>query len=263
MRYLLSLSFLTLFLGVSGQSTTEESLQVGQMYEFTVSRVKERTGQQYVKYDTVSKKNKTLAHEVSSNHKVIVNDTSDNMVYYKYLNFTGDSLYNIYNTPTTWMMPKKEFKEITRPLYSRYKGAKVGVYTVPFRLRGVGGGGEPFDFESSLSLTANLVFGVGSRKEKHSTVDGSLGLGLTSIALDSLNSDVSENRTASALTLSMGLVYWPNEHINIGAFVGWDKLGLKDRSTDWIYDGKTWLGLGINIGFEALTTDKNAKIGKN
>ncbi|MEQ8582523.1 MAG: hypothetical protein RIC30_14890 [Marinoscillum sp.] len=258
MRYLLSLSFLTLFLGVSGQSATEESLQVGQLYQFTASKVAANTDQKYV--DTT---NKRTSYDVSSGYKVIIDHLSDDSVYYSYLNFNDQGLYKTYNTPVTWVMSKKEFKEITRPLYSRYKGAKVGVYTVPFRLRGVGGKGEPFDFESSLSLTANLVFGVGSRKEKHSMVDGSLGLGLTSIALDSLNSDVPENRTASALTISLGLVYWPNEQINIGAFVGWDKLGLKDRSADWIYDGKTWLGLGVNIGFEALTTDENAKIGKN
>lgn len=258
MRYLLSLSFLTLFLGVSGQSTTEEPLQVGQMYEFIASKIAANTDQKYA-----DNANKWAPYGVSSGYKVIVNHLRDDSVYYSYLNFSDQSLYSIYNTPTTWVMSEKEFEEIARPLYSRYKGAKVGVYTVPFRLRGVGAKGEPFDFESSLSLSANLVFGFGSRREKHSIADLSLGLGLTSIGLDSLNSEVSENRTASAFTLSMGLVLWPNEHINIGAFVGWDKLGLKDRSTDWIYDGKTWLGLGINIGFEALTTDKNAKIGKN
>jgi len=258
MRYLLSLSFLTLFLGVSGQSTTEESLQVGQLYEFTASKIAAITDQKYV-----DNANGRTPYDVSSGYMVIIDHLSNDSVYYSYLNFSDQSLYNTYNTPVTWVMSKKEFKEITRPLYSRYKGAKVGVYTVPFRLRGVGGKGEPFDFESSLSLTANLVFGVGSRKEKHSIADLSLGLGLTSIGLDSLNSEVPENRTASAFSLSMGLVLWPNEHVNFGAFVGWDKLGLKDRSADWIYDGKTWLGLGINIGFEALTTDKNAKIGKN
>lgn len=52
--------------------------------------------------------------------------------------------------------------------YRRFKDAKVGVYTIPFRFRGVGStirGEQTFDFESTL--TTNLVFGFGSKyKEK-------------------------------------------------------------------------------------------------
>lgn len=147
------------------------------------------------------------------------------------------------------------FKKITIPLYSRYKGATVGVYTVPFRLRGIG---DNFDFESSLSLQANLVAGFGRRTNENSWLDCSIGLGLTGVGLTPQNSNVIEQRTASAFTISSGIVFKPSKVANIGLFVGWDNLGSNDRDVGWTYNGDMWLGLGLNISFNAITTDKSA-----
>ena len=58
-----------------------------------------------------------------------------------------------------FVLPTSDFNQLTKPVYKKYKGARVGAYTIPFRLRGIG---KDFDFESSLSLSANMIFGFGS-----------------------------------------------------------------------------------------------------
>ncbi|WP_157378190.1 hypothetical protein [Arenibacter latericius] len=45
---------------------------------------------------------------------------------------------DVYNEKV-FELPSETFKKITQPLYQRYKGTSVGVYTIPFRLRGSGG----------------------------------------------------------------------------------------------------------------------------
>ena len=135
-------------------------------------------------------------------------------------------------------------------IYKRYKGVSVGVYTVPFRLRFAKGG--KFDYESSLSLSSNMIFGFGTNKSARSTLDFSVGVGLTGANLDSLNSDVLDNRTAMAFTLNAGAIWKPTNYANIGLFLGADFLGNRDRSVNWIYNRRPWIGLGINISFNQI-----------
>lgn len=151
-------------------------------------------------------------------------------------------------------LPLESFKKIVQPLYQRYKGTNVGVYTIPFRLRG---SGKDFDFESSLSLQANLVAGFGKQTMERSWIDLSLGIGLTGVNLNSNNSNIEEQRTASAFTISSGLVLKPSEFANIGLFIGCDNLGMNDRDVDWVYNGNLWIGLGINISFNTITTNQS------
>jgi hypothetical protein len=148
-------------------------------------------------------------------------------------------------------MPKAQFFYSTDQRFQRYKGAEVGVYTVPFRLRG---GGDDFDFEAALSLQANIVFGFGRKDSSKSWLDLSAGIGITSINLDEQNSNVTENRTASALTLNLGAVAKPAENANIGIFIGGDFLGKNDRQVDWVYNRNVWIGIGINISFNKIET---------
>ncbi|MCJ0743077.1 hypothetical protein [Pedobacter montanisoli] len=182
-------------------------------------------------------------------------------VYYKYWEFEDSSLQSKYNDGKIFKMKKENFMTITNRLYQKYKGAKVGAYTIPFRLRGINS--DDFDFETALSLQANVVFGFGQQTKPESWLDLSWGLGLTRINLDSDNSKVTENRTASALTTSLGALIKPDKYVNLGLFVGWDFLGKKDKEVEWIYNKRPWLGIGINISFDGIsttkTTDKNSQ----
>lgn len=174
---------------------------------------------------------------------IVVNETEDS-VYYREL-----------HQDQITALAKTDFMQYSKTqTFRRFKGAKVGVFTVPFRLRGVGTDSS-FDFESSLSLSSSLALGFGSIKRQYSWLDLSLGIGLTAINLTKENSLVLENRSASAFTLSLGVVVKFNENANMGFFIGRDFLGKVDRNVDWIYNGKTWLGLGINISFNEMKTD--------
>jgi hypothetical protein len=174
--------------------------------------------------------------------------------WYSKATFTDNPKANKFNG-NVFELPSEYFKKITQPLFSRYKGTSVGVYTIPFRLRG---SGDDFDFESSLSLQANLVAGFGKRTNESSWIDLSLGIGLTGVNLNSNNSNVTDQRTASAFTVSSGIVLKPSKYANIGLFLGWDNLGVNDKDVDWVHNGNLWVGLGINISFNTITTDQSA-----
>ncbi|HMV08759.1 MAG TPA: hypothetical protein PK325_12265 [Cyclobacteriaceae bacterium] len=156
-----------------------------------------------------------------------------------------------------FMMPKDIFVQLVKPLYRRYKGATMGAYTIPFRLRGTGGGG--FDFESNLSLQANVVFGFGKQDQAHSWLNASIGIDLTGVQLNTKNSDVTEARTASAFTASAGLLLKPAPFANIGVFLGTDLLGKNDSEINWAYNRKPWIGLGINISFNQIKSPGSQK----
>ncbi len=197
----------------------------------------------------------------------VVDIDANNLVYYKYWKFKKNSPlaveFNGLTANIVFNMPLDDFEKQTEPVYGMYKGVSAGTYTVPFKLRGVVGGGD-FDFESSLSLQANVVVGFGKRTKQTSWFDASLGIGLTGIDLNSLNSNVGEEpRSATAFTVSLGGVIKFNPNVNAGIFGGWDLLSAKDRAVKWEYHGKLWLGLGINVSFtEAKSEENTTPIGK-
>ncbi|WP_410220662.1 hypothetical protein [Pedobacter sp.] len=210
-------------------------------------------------YEKNKEKNLVDQEVPTGGYKVRALYEKQGYVYYKYWDFKDSTLKSKYNDDKVFKMKKEDFKTVADRLYRRYKGAKVGAYTIPFRLRGINSG--DFDFETALSLQANVVFGFGQQTKQESWLDLSWGLGLTRINLDSDNSKVTENRTASALTTSLGGVIKPDKYVNLGLFVGWDFLGKKDKEAEWIYNKKPWLGIGINISFDGISTTKTAANG--
>lgn len=152
-------------------------------------------------------------------------------------------------------LPKALFYYYAKQQFLTYKGAGVGIYTVPFKLRP----GENFDFEAALSLSTNIVFGFGKKDSAESFLDASIGIGVTSISLTKDNSTVTENRTATALTLSSGSVIKFTNNANIGLFFGGDFLNSNDSKTDWIHNKNLWIGIGINVTFSKIETNKQSK----
>jgi hypothetical protein len=196
--------------------------------------------------------------DINKGNKISVLYEYNDRIYFKYWNFKSTSpSFTKYNNDKVFSIEKEKFDQLVQPLYSRYKGVAFGAYTIPFRLRSIGGG-DDFDFESSLSLQANLVFGFGSIYKQDSWFDASIGLGLTGVNLNSKNSNVTEDRTASAFTFSLGGVIKPARYANIGIFMGWDFLGQNDNEVDWKHDGNAWIGLGINVSFNEVKTEKTA-----
>lgn len=213
----------------------------------------------FMGYDTTNKTNlvyywywgvDTLGHE---DYIKKSNSNSSKKISKKRSEISSAKRYN----GKIFSMPYTKFIDITCPVYRRYKGCQVGAYTVPFRLRGIGGIGGKFEFESSLSLQSNVVFGFGTYKSPESWFDLSGGIGLTGVSLNSKNSSVEKERTATAFTTSIGAVLKFNRWANMGLFVGCDWLGAKDREISWHYNGDLWIGLGINISFNSIKTEDN------
>jgi hypothetical protein len=234
-------------------------------YQFTENIIKD--------FSPLKEKKDTSKVQIDKYSKVTVVGMTEDLktVYIKYWNYSAKikNKSNWFSKSTftentkaakfndkIFELPSEFFNKITTPLYSRYKGTSVGVYTIPFRLRGMN---DDFDFESSLSLQSNLVAGFGKRRSENSWIDLALGIGLTGVNLTSKNSNVTEQRTASAFTISSGIVLKPSKFANIGLFIGWDNLGANDKDVNWKYNGEMWLGLGINISFNTITTDQTAR----
>jgi len=194
-----------------------------------------------------------VGYEIKKDHLIRVIDVGDKFITYRYLNFNDSSSFKHYND-RSYALPKSNFVDYTVQLYRRYKGANIGAYSVPFRLRGLS---NNFDFEPTLSLQANLVFGFGRRTSPNSWLDFSFGLGVTGVTINELNSNLAEGqRSGSAFTPSLGAVLKFSQQANIGLFVGKDYLSRKDNNVEWDYDKKTWFGIGVNVSFTEITGEK-------
>ena len=256
-------NYLLLLLIIFGYNLNAQTEIEKGSYQFTSNIIED--------FSPLKEKGDTQEVEIFQGSKVTVVGMSDDLktVYIKYWNystniktrngFLGKVTLSANQKATdfnnkVFELPSESFKKITEPLFKRYKGTNVGVYTVPFRLRG---SGDDFDFESSLSLQANLVAGFGKRTKESSWIDLSLGIGLTGVNLNSNNSNVTDQRTASAFTVSSGLVVKPSKFANLGLFLGWDNLSASDRDVDWVHNGNLWVGLGINVSFNTITTNQS------
>ncbi|WP_272149426.1 hypothetical protein [Tenacibaculum aiptasiae] len=153
-----------------------------------------------------------------------------------------------------------DFKKVTSPYYPRYKGASAGIYSVPFKLRF-----NNFDFEQNLNIGINigLQYRINKKINDRWILEPNFGIGLAKVNLNSKNSNVTESRTASAFSVSTGLILHLSKTINAGCFIGWDFLSNSDANTNWVHNKKTWLGLGINIGFNISDSKATTKENNN
>lgn len=248
---LISLLVLTTFWGSSQIPTisTKDTLKLmSGIYVFKYSIPKEASPQ-FISTSQI---------EVKRDYLIRVLYEYKSEVYFEYLKFKDSDNVKLFNNNQVFRIDKNVFEQLTTRLLKCYKGVTAGTYTVPLRLRGVFG--SDFDFEPSLSISENLVFGFGSQNKTESFLDLSIGLGITQIKLDSLVSNVTDSRSSGALTVSLGGVIKPSEFVNFGVFVGYDFLGKSDRDVDWIFNNKPWIGLGVNISFEKIPTNESANI---
>lgn len=143
-------------------------------------------------------------------------------------------------------MDRKKFNKYTSRVYSRFKGVRAGFYTIPFKLRI-----DDFDFEQNINFGMNIgfQFRFNRKIENRWLYEPAFGIGLSTINLNTKNSEVNENRTAGAFTTSTGIILHFDKNINLGVFYGLDFLSNNDKEINWKYDRKPWLGLGINVGF--------------
>ncbi len=209
-----------------------------------------------------------IIHHIGSiiNAIKVVNDTTVIIQYYKsksYANNDNKIKGNTFNEKyfksdnilKYFKIKIDDFLKVTTKYYSLYKGASAGFYSVPFKLRF-----NNFDFEQELNigLSIGAQYRLSRKLKDRWILEPNIGVGLAKIDLNSKNSNVDESRTASAFSISSGLLLRFSKNINAGLFVGWDFLANEDSDTNWEHDGKAWLGIGINIGFN-ISNSKESK----
>jgi len=150
------------------------------------------------------------------------------------------------DTRTIYSLPLEVFRESTSPYYNRIE-YRVGVYTVPFKLRF-----SSFSFDANVNLGTNLgaKIRINRRVENGFALEPIFGFGLSSIKLDETNSTKTEPTNISAFTLNTGVLIHITNNINVGLTYGIDNISQSDQNNyNWKYQNKGWLGLGINIAF--------------
>jgi autotransporter adhesin len=195
--------------------------------------------------------------EIKRKHIVQIVNYDSKTVSYRYLTFTDDKLKKLYNEDNeTLKMSIEDFSFYTNKYLSRFREWKVGAYTVPIRIRSKN---ENFEFESNLSLGANIAKGVNfSRYGDLGYAEISFGISLTKVNLTEDNSDIKtvnpdlNTLSQSALTTSFGIAIHLAKNVNFGLFYGWDFLeGSDQEKLKWIHNKKPWLGFGINVSFNS------------
>ena len=153
---------------------------------------------------------------------------------------------------------KKDFNKVCTKYFNRWLPVTAGIYSIPFKIRP-----KNFEFEQDLNLGVSLgfPFRIFKTSETKWIVEPNIGIGITKINLNSKNTDsiVTTERTANALTLSSGVLLRFSEKINLGLFGGWDFLSKTNKDTNWIYDRKLWIGVGINISFNSSGEKRESK----
>ena len=193
----------------------------------------------------VKQSTKSTNPTTSVNFEELINDPNKKYVYEE----NGDL--------KTFAITKTAFDQTTTPYYSRYAGVTAGLVTMPVKIRL-----SADDYEPNINLGLNVGFKFRiSRTQKDSwQLQPTLGIGISDIPLNSKNSNVKEVQNRTAFTFSGGLLFNVNKTINMGVFLGWDKLSKVNQEVDWKYQNKPWLGIGINVGFNSSNTtepDKN------
>lgn len=145
-----------------------------------------------------------------------------------------------------YSLPLDKFILSTKPLYNRVDW-RVGVYTVPFKLRF-----GDFNFDANVNLGANIGAKIRWNREIENSfaLEPIFGFGLASIQLDESNSSTASATNVSAFTVNTGVLIHITNTINVGLTYGFDNISKNDQNNyNWKYNGKGWLGIGINISF--------------
>jgi hypothetical protein len=183
-------------------------------------------------------------------YRVTVNNVKDGKVYFRFWKFVdreknkiiNDTESETDNSKVIYVMSLQDFKSNTKILYNRIDW-RVGIYTVPLKLRFSG-----FTFDANVNLGTNLGAKIRYNREVENglSFEPILGFGLASIKLDESNSNASGNN----FTINTGLLVHITKNVNVGLTLGFDYLSNNDQKNyDWKYNGKGWVGIGINVAF--------------
>lgn len=189
----------------------------------------------------------------NSNYILSVKGIEDDVVYFKFWDFDTEAKNKDVNGESNdiiYSMSLKDFKKATSVYFNKVEW-KIGVFTVPFKLRF-----NDFNFESNINIGTNIGAKIRAdrRKEKGFAIEPLLGIGLSAITLNIDNSNIESTSNLSAFSINGGIIFHITDKVNLGAILGFDYLSGNDQNKyNWIHNGNGWLGLGLNITFSTGT----------
>jgi hypothetical protein len=91
-----------------------------------------------------------------------------------------------------------------------------------------------------------------------------VGLGITSISLDSANTNgaIISASDRSGITATTGIMIENKKGLQVGLMVGWDYLGRKEN-IDWMNNGNMWFGFGVGFALFSEASSATETAGNN
>ncbi|OYU95821.1 MAG: hypothetical protein CFE21_11840 [Bacteroidetes bacterium B1(2017)] len=154
------------------------------------------------------------------------------------------SLYNYY------LITKFQFEFKSYPLGSSDYDLVFGSIYTPIKVRS-----NPFDFSKDFTIGSTFGLRRNLDREKQLGIDLLIGIGLSSVSLDSFSTSgkVYKPIDVLAFTPALGLVAEIG-NAQVGFFCGSDMLNAQNGVRyDWIYQGKVWWSFGI--GYTLVSFD--------
>ena len=184
------------------------------------------------------------------NYILTVKNVAGTTVYFKFWKFVDkiekQKEINGEQSEIIYEMPLEKFSKMVNLYYNRVDW-QVGFFNVPYKLRF-----KEFDFTSNINAGLNLSAKIrmNRRIENGFALAPMVGIGVTGIDINTANSNSTTVAKLTAYTVNTGGLVYITENINVGILVGWDILSATDQKNyGWKYNGKPWLGLGINFSF--------------
>lgn len=135
--------------------------------------------------------------------------------------------------------------------YKKRNGVSFGALLLPIKLRFWEKDRTRFDFSKDVTLGTSIGYKWGFNKKKSHYFNLLLGVGITSVSVDSLSSGgfVNKSTELGAFSVSVGCLF-EFEKIQAGLFWGVDLMG-REAGDKWVYQSMPWLSIGI--GYQILS----------
>ena len=158
-----------------------------------------------------------------------------------------------FSTYTYFYITKAQLDFKARPITRSNLDLVVGNVITPVKLRFA-----PFDFTKDITLGSTFGVKYSFAKKQNAAVDGLLGIGVSSLTIDSTSSQGKTQQPVDLLAFSTSLgIVVEFGNAQVGAFLGFDFISNKNQNEyHWIYRNKPWVSFGLGYSIFSFNIKK-------
>jgi hypothetical protein len=158
-----------------------------------------------------------------------------------------------FSTYTYFYITKAQLDFKARPITRSNLDLVVGNVITPVKLRFA-----PFDFTKDITLGSTFGVKYSFAKKQNAAVDGLLGIGVSSLTIDSTSSQGKTQQPVDLLAFSTSLgIVVEFGNAQVGAFLGFDFISNKNQNEyNWIYRNKPWISFGLGYSIFSFNIKK-------